>query len=93
MSVSEKIHVNLYITGRVTSPYFIQSLQRVAEGLGISGYMYINEDKSVMVEAEGAPVDVQQLFEWCQEGTSASSIKRVDLEYGSIQHLTGFEVR
>lgn len=59
---------SLSVTGRVQGVFFRRSLQEVARGLGVVGWVANRDDGSVEAWLEGAAEDVDEVVRWVAAG-------------------------
>ena len=64
-----------------------------AEELGLSGFVRNEDDGSVYVEAEGAPLELEKLVAWCRQGPSRAAVSSVFISDGEMKNFKGFEIR
>lgn len=81
------------IHGRVQGVFFRQSAKQEAERLGLRGYARNNPDDTVTIEAEGSARALAALESWCRQGPPLARVDRVEVQAGTGQGFTGFEIR
>ena len=91
MSDAEAVH--LFVHGRVQGVFFRASTQKVAEGLGLTGWVKNCHDGSVEVHAEGDKEKLEELVAWCRQGPSMASVSDVDLSWTEAEGLSSFDIR
>ncbi|MEK7137025.1 MAG: acylphosphatase [Patescibacteria group bacterium] len=67
----------LKITGRVQGVFFRAETKRVADSLGITGWVQNSEDGSVEVFAQGEEETLRKLEQWCSRGPKAAEVQKV----------------
>ena len=72
-----RIHVSIY--GRVQGVFFRYNTKKIADKLGLKGWVR-NTGDSVEVVAEGSDVSVERLIEWCRKGPIGSRVDRVEIK-------------
>lgn len=88
------MRVEIKVRGLVQGVFFRQGAKRIAEELGVTGWVRNEDDGSVRVVAEGEEERLQKLVEWCKKGTEWSRIDRVEVEWrDATGEFSGFEVR
>lgn len=88
----ERAHV--YISGNVQGVFFRDSTRRKAEELGIAGWVKNTPEGRVEAVFEGPSSVVQEMIEWCKEGSSPATVEEVDTEREEpAEDLEGFEIR
>lgn len=91
--MSETVSTRVVVRGRVQGVWFRASTQRMAQGLGLSGWVRNLPDGGVEALFEGAPLAVQSAVEWCHDGPEHARVDSVELFAEEPQGLTGFGVR
>ena len=69
------------IKGRVQGVFFRTEVKKIADVLGITGWVKNEPDGSVAVVAEGKEEELQKLIEWCKKGTDISRVENVEVEW------------
>ena len=85
--------VRLTIDGKVERVGFRFYTQRKAQELHISGWVLIQRDGTVYVEAEGDKQAVDTFIDWCNEGPSWAEVRLVQTQEIPLQGFDGFVVR
>ncbi|SNS94326.1 acylphosphatase [Ekhidna lutea] len=86
------IAYRIKVTGRVQGVFFRASTKEKAEDLGIKGLVRNESDGSVLIEAEGEEVLMQEFIEWCQEGPLMARVDHIEKEKIPAQHFESFRV-
>ena len=71
-------HLSIKISGKVQGVFFRVATRKIAEELGLTGWVRNKSDGSVYVEVEGKTQNLQKLLEWCQKGPENSEIENVE---------------
>jgi acylphosphatase len=71
------IRVRILIEGRVQGVGFRANTRRIAKQLGLKGWTRNLRDGKVEIIAEGEPVLVERLIQWCQSGPSSAYVSKV----------------
>ena len=77
--------LKLKITGRVQGVFFRQGVKRIADELGLTGWVRNEENGSVRMVAEGEEEKLQKLVEWCKKGTKYARVDNVEVEWGEAR--------
>jgi acylphosphatase len=91
--VDETIARRLVIHGRVQGVFFRDTMRRVAEEAGVSGWATNSNDGTVEAHVEGSPQGVERVLEFARRGPDRARVERVDVEEADVQGLGGFEIR
>lgn len=87
-----KKHLKLKITGKVQGVWYRASMQKEAQGLGVSGIVRNDPDGSVYAEVEGDHLLLKRLADWCWRGPDRAKVTNVIVEEGAIEGYESFEV-
>lgn len=92
--VSEKASLTAWVIGRVQGVGFRYFTERVAEEIGVAGYVMNRSDGSVEVMAEGARDTLEQLLKHLKQGPFGARVERVEESWGPYTgRFIGFSVR
>jgi acylphosphatase len=86
-------HLDVKITGRVQGVFFRVLAKKKADELGLAGWVTNAPDGSVRAEIEGEDEAVNSFVAWCEQGSSAAAVERVEIKEGNVKGLRGFEIR
>lgn len=86
--------VHVIINGQVQGVFFRANIKEHANMLDINGYVKNNEDGSVEAVFEGDDEDIQEMIEFCKEGTRRAKVDDVQVETEEYKdEYEDFEVR
>lgn len=91
--MTNKLHYNIKVTGKVQGVWFRDSTRKKALELGINGFVCNEPDGSVYLEAEGTLEALEHLKAWCAVGPPKAVVERVETSNGELQNFPGFEIR
>jgi len=92
--VSERASLTARVIGRVQGVGFRYFTERVAEEIGLAGYVMNRSDGSVEVMAEGERSTLEQLLEQLKQGPSGARVERVEESWGPYTgRFMSFSVR
>ena len=86
-----RLHV--FISGRVQGVFFRIFTQKKAESLGLSGWARNLPDGRVEAVFEGESEMIKQILNWCDQGSPASQVDKVERLEEEPEGLKGFEVK
>jgi acylphosphatase len=89
----KKIHKNITIKGRVQGVGFRYSAKKMAQSLGVSGYVRNLSNGDVYIEAEGSEIQLKFLTDWCYSGPSYSYVDSVEIEDAEVKNFEFFDIR
>lgn len=86
--------VHLIISGRVQGVFFRHNTNKIANKLGLNGFVRNLDDGNVEVIAEGQEKELEKLVEFCRVGPSGARVDDVQVEYSIAkgQHK-GFSIK
>ncbi|HJO01713.1 MAG: acylphosphatase [Candidatus Woesearchaeota archaeon] len=88
----ERVHVIIH--GSVQGVFFRANAKRIAESLGLKGYVRNIDDGCVEVVAEGSEEKLKELISFCKKGPEAANVSKIDVKFEeSSGKFEGFEVR
>ena len=79
--------VILKIEGMVQGVLFRAETKKIADRLGITGYIKNEADGSVIVVAQGNETALRKLTIWCRKGPSRAQVKNIDLKIRPAKSL------
>ncbi len=80
------------VRGRVQGVGFRWSCVRLAEALGVAGWVRNRADGSVELVAEGAAGAVERLVDWCRSGPAGAAVWEVLTTDEEPEGEVGFRV-
>jgi acylphosphatase len=87
------IRRRLVVHGLVQGVFFRDSVRRMAQQRGVSGWVANRADWAVEAVFEGEPEAVERLVEFCREGPRGARVDSVDVTDEEPEGLSGFSVR
>ena len=85
--------VHVYVTGRVQGVYYRATTRDEATERGVDGWVRNLDDGRVEAVFEGDPDAVEEMVDFCYEGTEMANVSTVDVTEEEPEGLDGFEVR
>jgi acylphosphatase len=83
----------LVIRGRVQGVFFRDTLRRLAESEGVSGWARNTWDGTVESVLEGEEGAVERLVAFAHEGPESALVERVEIHEEDPEGLRGFAIR
>ena len=87
------IRRRVVVHGFVQGVFFRDSVRRLAERSGVSGWVRNNRDGTVEAAVEGDPESVQRIVDYCRSGPRGAQVDRVDVYEEEAEGASGFSVR
>ncbi len=85
--------VSILISGRVQGVFFRKYTIITAEKFGIKGFVKNTHNGKVYIEASGDESVIGEFVEWCQKGSTASKVEKVEVNELEPGKYTGFKIR
>lgn len=86
----ENKHINIKVYGRVQGVFFRVTAKQEAEKLGLCGFVKNQSDGSVYIEVEGEENSLNKFLEWCNNGSEAAQVKKIEVTKGPLKKFSGF---
>jgi acylphosphatase len=90
---TERVRAHVFVSGRVQGVYFRATTRDTATEHGVDGWVRNLDDGRVEAVFEGSRDAVERLVAFCDTGSPAASVERVDVEYEEPTGVDGFQVR
>lgn len=81
------------VRGQVQGVGYRASCQRRATELGLGGWVRNRPEGSVELEAEGPPLQLNELRLWCEKGPELARVSSVEVSLKPPTGVDWFEVR
>ncbi|WP_436901776.1 acylphosphatase [Halovenus halobia] len=91
--MSERTRAHVYVSGRVQGVYFRATTRDTARDAGVDGWVQNLTDGRVEAVFEGPESAVEQLVEFCHQGSEAARVEDVEVSYEQPQGEDGFRIR
>lgn len=89
-----KKRAHVYVSGRVQGVFFRATTRDESRKRGVTGWVKNLSDGRVEAVFEGEEDDVQEMVDFCHEGSRAAQVSDVEVEWKEYQgEFSGFEVR
>ena len=79
--------------GRVQGVFYRASTVKVANKLGVKGWVKNQADGTVLLHAEGQNEAVQQLLEWCKKGPLYAHVTQVEVSEANLEGFSDFSIK
>ena len=91
--MSDRVRAHVFVSGTVQGVYYRATTRDTARDVGVDGWVKNLDDGRVEAVFEGDEADVEEMIEFCHEGSPAADVDDVDVEYEDPAGLDGFEIR
>ncbi len=89
----DRTRAHVFVSGKVQGVYFRANTRDTAREEGVDGWVRNLRDGRVEAVFEGREDGVEELVDWCHEGSPAARVDDVEVEYEDPEGLEGFEIR
>lgn len=86
-------NLRVTVSGKVQGVFFRASVKKVADVLGVYGWVRNEHNGSVSLEAEGPEEMVFKLVDYCHHGPDNAVVEKVSITGGVIVGYDSFEIR
>lgn len=89
-----KKRAHVYVSGRVQGVFFRATTREEAKDRGVTGWVKNLPDGRVEAVFEGEEEKVQEMIDFCHEGSRAASVSDVEVEWSDYRgEFSNFGVR
>ncbi len=89
-----KKRAHVYVSGRVQGVFFRSTTREEAQKRGITGWVKNLRDGRVEAVFEGEEEDVQEMVDFCHEGSRSARVNEVEVDWEEYKgDFSNFEVR
>lgn len=85
--------VHLLIKGKVQGVFFRATAKKIAEQMGITGWVKNTDAGDVEAVACGSNEQLQQFISWCKKGPEKAVVTSVEVKNIEEQSFSGFKVQ
>lgn len=86
-------HLDIIVTGKVQGVFFRATAKKVADEIGIHGFVQNEPDGNVFIAAEAEPEKMEQFLSWCRRGPQHAHVTGIQVQEGLVKDYKAFEVR
>ena len=87
------VRVHVFVSGLVQGVFFRQNAKRVADSLGLRGWVRNLRDGRVEAVIEGPEEKVAEMVEWMKRGPPLARVERVEVTYEEYKgEYKGFRI-
>ncbi|PSQ24810.1 acylphosphatase [Halobacteriales archaeon QS_9_67_15] len=91
--MTDRTRAHVSVSGRVQGVFYRATTRDEARDRGVDGWVKNLDDGRVEAVFEGPASAVEEMVEWCHEGSARARVDDVEAEYGDPEGLDGFEIR
>ena len=85
--------LRVMVKGKVQGVYFRATTKRVADTLGVYGFIRNEPDGNVYLEVEGDDEMVNKIIDFCHHGPDGAVVGKVSITLGNWVGYQGFDIR
>jgi len=85
-------HINITLFGQVQGVFFRLQAKKMAQKLGIKGFIKNIEDGSLYIEAEGDEKTLEKFLFWCKGGPKLAKVENYKVKEGEFEGFESFEI-
>jgi len=90
----KEVQARILIEGRLQGMNFRLKTQKLAQEMGLVGFVRYLSDGRIEIEAQGVKEQIEQLLHWCQQEPHSSHIKSIFYRYDeATKNYNDFMVR
>jgi acylphosphatase len=86
-------NLRVIVSGKVQGVFFRASVKKVADILGVKGFVRNEHNGTVFVEAEGEDEIVNKLIDYCHHGPDNAKVEKVSITLGVIVGYDSFDIQ
>jgi len=92
--MSKTVRAHVIISGRVQGVCFRMETRRMADRIGVRGWVRNTIEGTVEAVFEGDEEKVLRILEWCRQGPPHADVHHVEIEWEPYAgELNSFEIR
>lgn len=91
--MTDRTRAHVYVSGRVQGVFYRATTRDTARETGVDGWVRNLDDGRVEAVFEGPEDAVREMVNWCETGSPAADVDRVDVEYEEPEGIDSFDVR
>lgn len=91
--MTDRVRAHVFVSGKVQGVYYRATTRDTASDVGVDGWVKNLPDGRVEAVFEGDEERVEEMVDFCHEGSPAAEVRDVEVEYEEPEGLEGFEIR
>ena len=88
-----RTRANVFVSGRVQGVYYRATTRETARERGVDGWVKNLDDGRVEAVFEGDPEAVDDMVDFCYEGSDMASVSTVEVEEEEPEGIDGFKIQ
>mgnify|MGYP006282745147 FL=1 len=91
--MSDRVRAHVFVSGRVQGVFYRATTRDTARDVGVDGWVQNIDDGRVEAVFEGPETRVEEMVDWCHDGSPSARVEDVQVEYEDPQGQDGFHIR
>ncbi|HKL29506.1 MAG TPA: acylphosphatase [Natrialbaceae archaeon] len=91
--MSDRVRAHVFVSGRVQGVFYRATTRDTARDRDVDGWVQNLDDGRVEAVFEGSEPRVEEMVDWCHEGSPSARVEGVEVEYEDPQGQDGFHIR
>lgn len=91
--MTDLVRAHVFVLGTVQGVYYRATTRETAREVGVDGWVRNLDDGRVEAVFEGDRSSVEEMVDFCHEGSPAATVLDVEVDYEEPRDLDGFEIR
>lgn len=83
----------LKMTGTVQGVFYRATAHKIANEIGVFGFVTNMPDGSVLLEAEGTDEQLIKMIDWCKKGPPNAEVIEINIQDGVFKGYKNFNIR
>lgn len=85
--MADEYQIRALVFGRVQGVFFRSNTRKIANSLGVKGFVRNLSDGNVEIVAEGKEEKLRDLIDWAKKGPPLAEVNDVEVEWGKAEDL------
>ncbi len=85
--------ISLLVTGKVQGVFYRASTEKIAQRIGITGFVQNEPNGDVYIEAQGTEEQLGEFTRWCRRGPERAVVDGVTQKELAVRDESGFRIR
>ncbi len=85
--------VHLIVKGKVQGVFYRATAKKIADEIGITGWVKNTPDDCVEIVASGSQQELQQFIEWCKKGPARAKVSEVKVAEMGEETFDEFKIK
>lgn len=85
--------IHIIIKGKVQGVFYRDTAQKLADKLGLTGWIKNTKDGNVEAMVSGDNIELDQFVQWCKLGSEKAKVEDVSFDTVEDKQFTGFTIK